>query len=83
MALCYAVITFSGFTLSYACVAPHPQYILRRFRSSEDFGGNFGSGGAKNHRYFFSCNMFRLTTEYVSFTLVCFCVGLLFCQCTT
>lgn len=52
MALIRAVITLSGFTLPYAGVAPHPQQILRRLRSSEYFGGKCGSGGAENHHYF-------------------------------
>ena len=67
MALCCAVITFSGFTLPYAGVARHPQYILRRLRSSEDFGGNFGSGGAKKQPLFLFFVQYVSTDNWICF----------------
>lgn len=67
MTLCCAVISFSSFTLPYAGVAPHPPYILRRLRSSEDFGGNFCSSGAKNHRYFFFFVQYVSTDNWICF----------------
>jgi len=47
MAFNFSVITFSGFNLPYAGVAPHPHSIFKRLGSIEHFGEKFGSGGAR------------------------------------
>ena len=71
------VITFIDFNLRYAGVALHSlsSSILRRLASSEQFGGQFCSGGAEIPRsfsfFFFSFRVMTLGLKSVSFTLVC------------
>lgn len=74
MAFGHEVITFSGFKLPYAGVAPQVHSILRWLWSSEYFGGKLGFVGAKkppSFSFFFFAQYNMPGPTLVSFTILC------------